>query len=107
MPQVRKHPSHAERQAAYRKRQTEARQQELEKKGLPHLPAVSTMPGTSRWDAALSAARLLVEQVTEEMEEYFQDRSEGWKESDRGEQFIERLEATQEVLEELMNLSPG
>jgi len=105
MPQVRKYASDAERQAAYRQRQAQVRRQEWKQRGLPALPTVTTMPGTVRWQAALSAARLLVEQVSQEMEAYYQDRSERWQEGERGEQFSERLEEIEEVLEGLKNLS--
>jgi hypothetical protein len=105
MPQARKYASGAERQAAYRQRQEAARREEREERGLPALPPIATLPGTARWRAALSAARVLVEQVGEEMEAYYQERSEPWQESERGEQFRERLEEVQEALEGLQTLS--
>jgi hypothetical protein len=76
MPQVRKYASVAERQAAYRKRQEEARRHALEQRGLPALPTIATLPGTTRWQAAIRAAELLMEQVSEEMAAYYQERSE-------------------------------
>jgi hypothetical protein len=104
MPQVRKYRSDAERQAAYRKRQDQARERSLEANGLPSLPKVPTLPGAARWKAAIAAARSLLERVSEEMEDYYQDRSESWRESERGERFGERLEEIQDVLEGLRGL---
>ena len=43
------------------------------------------MLGWPRWNAAIEAARELVERTVEEMQEYFDDRSEDWQESERAE----------------------
>jgi len=40
------------------------------------------------------------------MQEYYDERSEQWSESERGEDFAERLEAVQEVLEQVAELAP-
>jgi hypothetical protein len=73
-------------------------------KGLPALPAIATLPGRARWQASLTAAQALLEQVSQEMQSYFDDRSETWQESERGEQFTEHLEAVTNLAEELQSL---
>ena len=84
MPQPKVHESHAQRQAAYRRRCQEARSRQLQEKGLPDLPAISDIPGTARWrQAAESAARLLA-LVEDEMQAYYNDRSEAWLSRPRG-----------------------
>ncbi len=42
------------------------------------------MPGRARWIAALNMAQQLVDQVHREMEQYQDERSERWQESDAG-----------------------
>jgi hypothetical protein len=101
MPQQRKHKDHAARQAAYRARCADTRQQELQKRGLPHLPAIATLPGVPRWNAALQSVRQLLEQVCEEMQTYYEERSESWQESDRGESSAERQETIAALVSEL------
>ena len=101
MPQPRKHPDHAARQAAYRARCARAREEELRQRGLPSLPVIATLPGTPRWNAALQSVRCLLEQVSQEMQAYYQDRSEAWQQSERGESFAEKQEAITNLLSEL------
>jgi hypothetical protein len=99
MPQPKHYVSAAARQAAYRKRCDRTRQAELASKGLPSLPAISTMPGWPRWNASIEAARELVERTIEEMQEYFDDRSEVWQESERAEEHQEKIDAVQTLLD--------
>jgi hypothetical protein len=98
MPTPRRYPSAAARQAAHRQRQRAARQQELQAKGLPPLPAVTTIPGHSRWQALTHQARLLLQTVHTEMQDYYEQRTATWQESERGEAFHEQLQTVQEVL---------
>ena len=97
MPTPRRHANHAARQAAYRERQAEARSNEWASKGMPSLPALATVPGHPRWQALIRQASLLLETVQEEMQPYYDHRTETWQESERGADFLERLEALQEV----------
>lgn len=101
MSQPRKYADHAARQAAYRARCAEARQSELKARGLPHLPAIATLPGVPRWNKALQSARCLLATVSEEMQSYYDERSEAWQESERGESFAERQEAIAMLVDEL------
>jgi hypothetical protein len=65
---------------------------QLQEKGLPASPAISTMPGTARWRQAVANAVELLSMVADEMESYFDDRSEGWQQSERGDSFRESID---------------
>lgn len=101
MPTPRQYSTQAERQAAYRKRQAEARRQEQQAKGLPALPAVPTLPGDKRWSAMQEQARALLQTMQEEMQAYYDERSEQWQESDKGEAMQERLDALESIITDL------
>jgi hypothetical protein len=104
MPTPKKYESVAKKQKAYREREREARLQELEKKGLPATPAIPTMPGTARWRALENQSLAALSSVVEEMRTYFEERSESWQESERGEEFSARLDAIEEVCSSLEEL---
>ncbi len=89
--------TNAERQRAYRHRRAEARRRELEAKGMPPLPTIPTLPGHARWRALIRQAVDLLQTAEEEMQDYYEARSEAWQESDRGDTFLERLQALQEA----------
>lgn len=104
MPTPRKYADPAERQAAYRRRRSERDRAEKEVKGLPPLPAIATLPGDRRWQAMIRQAIWLLETTHSEMEAYYDERSETWQESEKGEDFMERMagvENAQIAVEEL------
>jgi hypothetical protein len=101
MPQPRLHANHAARQASYRHRLVQARREQLSAKGLPPFPSIATMPGNARWTQAIEQAASMLTDVVDEMEEYYTDRSEIWREDDRGDTHQQRTEALQEVIEAL------
>jgi hypothetical protein len=105
MPQRKLYASHAQRQAAYAKRCKEARQRQLEEKGLPPLPALPAMPGTARWRQAIANAADLLAMVGQEMEAYFDDRSEEWQQSQKGDNFRERIDAILEARDNIVELA--
>jgi hypothetical protein len=105
MPTPKKHANAAARNAAYRRRQEEARRQELLRKGLPPLPMVSTIPGEARWKKILAEAGALLSMVVDEREAYFDDRSDEWQESDKGDAFQERSDAITNILDGLDDLA--
>jgi hypothetical protein len=105
MPQVRKYACSARRQAAYRERCERARRIELAAKGLPTLPAIATMPGWARWNASIDAARQLVERTLDEMQQYFDERSEEWQEGERAEEHQQKADALQTLLDAFAELS--
>lgn len=104
MPQPKLHASAAARQAAYRKRCEQERRIELASRGVPALPAIPTMPGWSRWNTALRLAQDLIERTHSEMELYFDDRSEAWQESDRGEEHQNSMGIVQATLDAMSDL---
>ena len=105
MPQQRKYNTNAARQEAYRARREQARQIALAAKGLPPLPAIASLPGWTRWNASFTAAHALIADSLSQMQGYYDDRSEAWQESDRGEEHQERItsvEAAHDALAELI-----
>ena len=105
MPQPRIHASPAERQAAFRARTEHARQAQIAAKGLPPMPVIPSIPGWPRWNATFRMAHDLIDTAVTEMQDYYEDRSDAWRESDRGEDHLERLtsvEAVRDVLAELI-----
>lgn len=103
MPQHRKYSSSAERQAAYRNRQAEVRAASLEGCGLPSLPTIPSVPGAARWSAALLCAYRLMDRVIDEMQAYYDERSEEWRGSECGDAFEARR---QEIDDLKWRLSP-
>jgi hypothetical protein len=101
MPQDRRYPDHAARQRAYRERQTQARHDELWAKGLPPLPPLPTVPGRARWQTLLAQAYQALSTAHDEMQCYYDDRSDAWQESDRAEALRDHLDALEQVLEAL------
>jgi hypothetical protein len=97
MPTPGKHRSLAEKQKAYRTRQAAERNRLLLAKGLPPLPAISSMPGVPRWKAMREAALALLCAMLAEMESYRDERSEDWQEGERGEAFEEALDQVREA----------
>lgn len=96
--------TNAARQRAYRQRCQVARLRERTAKGLPPQPAIATLPGAVRWRAQIEAAAWHLETAAAEMEEYYQNRTEGWQDSERGATFRERLEAVQEACSTVADL---
>ena len=104
MPQTKKYADRAEQMKAYRQRVKEQREQELAAKGLPALPAIATLPGTKRWAGLQEQASALLETMRDEMQEYYDNRTDEWKEGDRGQALQERIEALESLLSDLETL---
>lgn len=104
MPQQKKHHTNAARQQAYRIRCEQARHHSLAAKGLPSLPLIPTLPGWTRWNASFAAAHELIAQSLSEMQNYLDDRSEGWQESERGQDHQERIASVEAALDALGEL---
>ena len=100
MPTPRRYPDHAARQAAYRKRQNDARNTQL------RLPAIPTLPGRRRWRAITKRVLALLRTMQTEMQDYCDERSETWQESERGEAMAEQLEALEEAISAVEALDP-
>lgn len=106
MPMPRRYHNHAQRQAAYRERQTKARKEELTRRGIPPLPAIPTLPGWHRWNAMAEQSLWLLNTMQQEMQDYFDQRSEAWQESERAETLSEHLQAVEEAIAAVEALGP-
>jgi hypothetical protein len=95
----------AARQQRFRERREQARGVEQASKGLPALPSIPTMPGHSRWRAIFVSAQALMIEADQQMRDYYDARSEGWKEGEQGEQFAERQQIVEAVLSHLSDLT--
>ena len=104
MPQPRKYASPAARQAAYHLRTEQTRREQLRAKGLPTTPAIPTIPGYPRWRRAIEQAQCLLEMVHTEMEQYADQRSEHWQESERAQTLQQQMEDVSEAQDKLNDL---
>jgi len=102
MPQPGKYRSNAERQDAYRQRCRKAQESLHAAKGLPPLPQVATIPGWGRWNRVLNQAEQTLRTVHDEMQAYYEDRSDEWKDSERAETFAERMESVEELVDHIV-----
>ena len=104
MPQPRKYGTRAEQQAAYRKRRITSDRELLARKGLPPLPAIPTIPGNARWSAMIEQAHTLLSTAIDEMQNYHDDRSEQWQDSDKAEDLLSKVEQLQETMSQLQGI---
>ncbi len=74
-------------------------QGEQRAKGLPATPSIPTIPADRRWDAILLKALATMEMAKEEMDGYYNDRSQTWQDGER----VEALQARMEALVEIVN----
>ena len=97
MPMPRKYDSAAQRQASYRAR----------RRARGESPAGSAANGSvyRRWHAMHRQALGLLEQVLREMQDYHDQRSESWQDSERGESFVEVMESLAETVETLKDIT--
>jgi hypothetical protein len=106
MPQERRYQDNAAKQRAYRARQAQARRAEQQAKGLPPAPPLPTLPSRLRWQALLAQAQLALETAHDEMQAYFEDRSEAWQQGERAATLVEQIDQLEVVLAELAALPP-
>lgn len=97
MPRTRKYQTNGERQAAYRRRCAQATDAQL-------MTSVSGVPGRGRWKAMVKAASTLLDCAASEMQDYFDQHSEAWQDSQAGETLAEMLEPVQEALASLEDI---
>jgi hypothetical protein len=50
--------------------------QHLRTKGLAPLPAIASMPGNARWSQAIAQVTCLLQSTVDEMQDYYDQRSE-------------------------------
>jgi hypothetical protein len=98
MPTPRKHANHAQRQRAYLQRQKAAQAAAMAAKNMPACAAIPTMPSTARWRALALQAQTILETIQAEMEDYRDDRSDAWQESEKAEAFQEAIDRVAEAL---------
>lgn len=91
--------TNAQRQAAYRRRRRAIMDDILSMRGLPPLPAVSTIPGWPRWKEAMTRIVAQMEVIENEMNEYYDERSERWQESDKAETFYNNRELLRTIID--------
>jgi len=106
MPQQRRYEDNATKQRAYRMRQAQARRAEQQAKGLPPAPPLPTLPSRARWQALLTQGRLALETARDEMQVYYEDRSEAWQQGERAATLAEQIALLEVVLTELEALPP-
>src|SRR5664280_2292657 len=101
MPQQQRYADNAARHQAYRARQDQARRADLQAKGLPPVSPLPTLPSQARWQALISRARLSLETARDEMQAYYDDRSEAWQQGERAAALAEQIDHLEVVLAEL------
>jgi hypothetical protein len=106
MPQQRHYQDNAAKQRAYRARQAQARREEQQAKGLPPAPPLPTLPSRARWQALLTQARLTLETARDEMQAYYDDRSETWQAGERAAVLAEQIDQLEMVLAALDAVPP-
>lgn len=72
----------------------------------PDPPKNKLSPQTAkkRWTELLNQASAALTTRRDEMQEYFDERSESWQEGEKGAEFQERIDALDSILEELADL---
>ena len=101
MPQPRHHADNAAKQRAYRARQAEARRSEQQAQGLPPAPPLPTLPSQARWQALLARTRCELETIRDEMQAYYDARSETWQQGERATALLEQIESLEQALDAL------
>lgn len=95
MTRKRQYQSNGERQAAYRRRCAQTTDVEIIAQTTVTIPS---LPGRRKWKAMIKAASVLLDCAATEMQDYFDQHSEAWQDSQAGESLAEMLESVQEVL---------
>ena len=104
MSQHRQYPDAAAKQRAYRARQAQARRDEQQAKGLPPAPSLPTLPSRARWHALLARAQGSLTRARDEMQAYYDDRSEAWQQGERAATLAEQIDHLEVVLNDLNEL---
>lgn len=103
MPTPKQYESSADRQKAFRDRQKAARATAIAQ-GAPKAAAVPTMPSNARWTTLIQQARAALDTCRGEMQEYFDERSEQWQESDKADAMQQRIEQLESIVGDLEEL---
>jgi hypothetical protein len=97
MSRPKQYSSDAERQAAYRERSKE-KQAASVLAALPSAPGVANMAAKRRWQSLLESARSSLALLQGEMATYYDDRSEAWQGSERGENHQNDLDTIDQAI---------
>ena len=97
MPTLRKYASGAQRQTAYRQRLARA-------KHTHQAPAWPTKPGYRRWEVMTKQVKEVLDTALTEMQDYFDERSDAWLESDRAQALSDRIDVMTEAIDALERL---
>ena len=97
--------SNAERQKAFRVRLRRRLAEVDTPVPLPAKPKLSAMLANKRWAVMLEQATAILTSRHDEMQEYFDERSEDWQEGDRGQAFQERLDANDTATDAVAELT--
>ena len=97
MSRIRTYATNAERQAAYRKRLAQR-----ERSGI--VSGLPKRPGHARWNQAIPKACRLLEIVRDEMQDYFDERSERWQDSERGQDLQGRIDSLSAIVDDIDGL---
>jgi uncharacterized protein YukE len=62
------------------------------------------MPSTARWKELRRQAEAALQVLLDEMESYYDQRSEAWQEGDRGEAFQQTIESIEEALDTVRSI---
>jgi hypothetical protein len=99
MPQPKQPRTNAQRQAAFRSRKLQELAALHASKGLPALPVIPTIPGWRRWRQVLGQAEDALRNVHDEMQSYYDERSEDWQQSGNADEFTAKMEAVEELVD--------
>jgi hypothetical protein len=95
--------SNAERQKAFRDRRKQQAAGAFAPAPLPAKPRIS-VPAVKRWDSLKSRAVENLEQLRDELQEFFDERTEEWQEGERGQVYSDRIDAVESLLSDLEGL---
>jgi len=106
MAQTKVYADPAARQAAFRKRQA-ARMQELSQtRIIPAASVIESLPSRQRWSSLIQSSANALTAARDEMQQYFDSRSEVWQEGDNAERMQENLDALDELINQIEAVTP-
>lgn len=103
MPVPRIHESNADKQRAYRER-LRAQRDARNLGRIPDPAGPCNIPPRKRWHAYRDQAAHLLQTWHQEMQEYAANRSDAWQDGDRAAEFMEEMDALQELIDTLTEL---
>lgn len=103
MPAPKIHATNADKQRAWRERQRSLRNAG-NMAAVPAPAGPCNIPPRKRWKALRDQAEALLTTLQEEMQAYYDDRSDDWKDGDRAGELQEELNTLEELLDTLREL---